>query len=106
VPYASADDAGSKAGVVACAIKRARPSGGADRVVYVGDRPWDLNAARELKVEFLGVSEGRMAEELTAAGADAVIGGFEDVPAVAKMLDEKARGCFKTCSDSRSAGSS
>jgi phosphoglycolate phosphatase-like HAD superfamily hydrolase len=91
VPYASSDDSESKEGIVACAIERARSSSGECRVVYVGDRPWDLKAARELKTGFLGVSEGRMADELKAAGAVAVIAGLDDVHAVEKMLGEMAR---------------
>jgi len=90
VPYASADDGESKEAVIACAVERAGHSAGGCRVVYVGDRPWDLKAARRLAAGFLGVSEGRMADELKAAGAPVIISGFEDVHAVSRRLDEMA----------------
>lgn len=44
--------------------------------VYLGDGLWDLRAARELKIEFIGI--GPRSNSLLAAGATAVFTNFRD----------------------------
>lgn len=88
-PMASADDAESREEIVATAIRRAGfgTEGGSDRVVYVGDRPWDVRAARSLGVAFVGVGAGEGAAALTREGATAVLEDFSDIERVLDILE-------------------
>lgn len=57
-PMATADDSISRSALIRRAMAKARTEQGAKRfehVVYVGDRPWDLRAAREARIPFLAV---------------------------------------------------
>jgi len=70
------DDAEDRALVVGAAIERAGGPGFAGRAVVVGDTPHDVSAAKANGAFALAVATGRnSAQELAAAGADAV---FED----------------------------
>jgi len=59
-----------------------------DAVVYVGDGTWDVDAARQLGIRFVGVNEqaaGR--ERLRAAGAAVVFEDYRDpAPVIAQLL--------------------
>jgi phosphoglycolate phosphatase-like HAD superfamily hydrolase len=86
---ACSEDATSRAGVLAAAIAAAtRACGGAsfDHVVYVGDQPWDLGAAREVGTAFVGVGSGLRRERLEREGA-AVIENYLDEAAVLSSLE-------------------
>lgn len=54
--------------------------------VYVGDRPWDVRAARALGMGFLGVGRGKAAETLRGAGADVVIDDLGDTALIVRSL--------------------
>lgn len=57
------------------------------RIVYVGDRPWDEEAALRLGVGFLGVGEGFAAR----TGAGRGVEDLNDAALVSRILDERAR---------------
>jgi phosphoglycolate phosphatase-like HAD superfamily hydrolase len=62
----------SRTQLVAAAVDRARHHYGVEpgcRVVSVGDGRWDLEVARELGLEFVGVGTSPEADALTARGA-------------------------------------
>ncbi len=44
-----------------------------ERIVYVGDGPWDVRACRELGWPFVGVGQGEQARRLCSLGATQVI---------------------------------
>jgi phosphoglycolate phosphatase-like HAD superfamily hydrolase len=58
LPMATADDAPSRADLIRLATRRATARYGVpsfERVVSIGDAPWDLKTARELEIPFLAV---------------------------------------------------
>jgi phosphoglycolate phosphatase-like HAD superfamily hydrolase len=86
---ACSEDGPSRAAVLAAAIRSATiSSGGAgfDRVVYVGDQPWDLRAARETGTGFVGVGSGERKSRLEREGA-LVIESYLDEELVFSMLE-------------------
>ena len=88
VPLASADDAESRDEILGTAIRRAGfGAGSGERVVYLGDRPWDVRAARALGISFVGVGEGESAATLAREGARAVIADFSDFEGVLGILE-------------------
>ncbi len=48
-------------------------------VVYIGDGPWDVAAARELGWSFIGIAAGTRARDLAAAGAERVHADFREL---------------------------
>jgi phosphoglycolate phosphatase len=57
--------------------------------VYIGDSPRDVEAAKIGGARSIAVASGRAtAAELTAAGADAVLGDLTDTAAVARLVDD------------------
>lgn len=75
LPLASSDDAEQRTDI----MRRARQRCGADandRICYVGDGCWDLDASRELGWDFIGIAQGTSAERLRAAGARDVVADF------------------------------
>jgi phosphoglycolate phosphatase-like HAD superfamily hydrolase len=57
-----------------------------DTIVSVGDGIWDVAAARELKLRFIGISSWVKRETLLAAGAQDVIDHYEDYAMFEKTL--------------------
>ncbi|HMN96060.1 MAG TPA: haloacid dehalogenase-like hydrolase [Phycisphaerales bacterium] len=102
VPAAFADDCRSREGIIETAIRRAlaatpeaaaadhlaKPAPMAPRVVYVGDGPWDLRAARRLGIGFVGVGSGDVARRLRAAGAAEVLDRLDPVERLAAALEQ------------------
>jgi phosphoglycolate phosphatase-like HAD superfamily hydrolase len=80
VPIASADDAKARADILRAAIARA---GGASRVVYLGDAPWDLAAARAAGTGFVRVG-GK------AFAAAHSVPHYEDLDAVLAAVEAAA----------------
>lgn len=75
IAYACSDDALARAEIIRTALERAGGDlGSFDRVVYVGDGVWDLRAAQELGVDFIGVGREERAERLREGGAETVVG--------------------------------
>ena len=82
LPIASADDAVERETIMALASKRAAEQAALasfDGVTYVGDRVWDVAAARALGYRFVGVATEEAAVRLRAAGAMTVIRDFSHV---------------------------
>jgi phosphoglycolate phosphatase-like HAD superfamily hydrolase len=67
-----------------------RGTGAFGKVVSVGDAVWDVRAARNAGLAFLGVGDGRGEDALRRAGAAAVISDYQDLDAFLHAL-ERAR---------------
>jgi HAD superfamily hydrolase (TIGR01549 family) len=74
VPFASSSDTRRRADIIALAALKAGFKVG--DAVYVGDGLWDIKAARELGMRFVGVGAGH--ERLRQHGASQVLVSFED----------------------------
>jgi phosphoglycolate phosphatase-like HAD superfamily hydrolase len=85
----SANDARSRAEIVAGAIRRGeeRARTSFDRAVLVGDTVWDVRTATRLGRPFLGVGGPARAEALREAGALAVVADFVDLESVLDHLE-------------------
>jgi phosphoglycolate phosphatase-like HAD superfamily hydrolase len=72
VPAAFADDHRSREGIILTAVERTGGAGGVREAhaVYVGDGVWDVRAARNLGIGFVGIARGERGESLKAAGAN------------------------------------
>jgi phosphoglycolate phosphatase-like HAD superfamily hydrolase len=93
VPAAFADDSVAREEIIALARSRALASysqSDFSRVVYVGDAPWDIRAARRLGIAFLGIAGGRKAERLLREGASEVLQDFSDFEGVLRGLNRVA----------------
>lgn len=88
LPIATSDDASERTDIIRAAIARTRKgeASGYRRLVYVGDRPWDVMAAQQLGLSFLGVASGGGAERLKAAGATRIVADFSDKEQVLSHL--------------------
>jgi phosphoglycolate phosphatase-like HAD superfamily hydrolase len=91
VPAAFADDSFEREEIIAVARSRALACyrlSDFSRVVYVGDAPWDVRAARRLGIPFLGIGGGRKAERLLHDGASEVLQDFSDFEGVLRGLNQ------------------
>ena len=88
IPVATSDDADDRCDIIRTAIAKTRQGdrAGYRHIVYIGDRPWDVRAARDLGLSFLGVGSDGDAERLRAAGATRVVEDFARCQEVAAML--------------------
>lgn len=85
IPFASANDALSREDIVNTAIIKAKDVYQVekfDRVVFVGDGLWDVKAAANLKIAFVGIGN----HKLISAGATQVIKDFQDLEVFRAML--------------------
>lgn len=87
-PLACADDAESREDIVRLAWQRAEAQAGSpfDRVVSIGDAPWDVRTARSLGIPFVGIGIGTHEDRLRAAGAHSVLPHLADRTAVLAAL--------------------
>jgi phosphoglycolate phosphatase-like HAD superfamily hydrolase len=93
-PWASADDALDRVDILRTAIWRAGEhygQHGLEKVVSVGDRVWDVRAAKTLGIGFLGLATGDKAVRLVEEGASCVLPDFSDLVRVGKSLEAVAR---------------
>ncbi len=91
LPAAFADDSHERSKILSLAIQRAGQQyevGGFRKVVYVGDGVWDVAAARQQGVAFLGLGVGSGTESLAKAGATGILSDFTQTNTVFKALDE------------------
>ena len=88
LPLASADDAEAREEIVAHGVALADGSGPFDGTVLVGDKPWDLAAARHFGFGFVGVGPGR--ERLARAGAARHFADWRETSAALGALTEAA----------------
>ena len=88
-PAAFADDHPSREGIIGAATARARQRANAsfERCVYVGDGPWDVRAARNAGLGFVGIAMGNRARTLRGAGATLIHDDFRDTKAFIRSLD-------------------
>ena len=88
LPIACADDADSREDIVRLAWQRAEAHAGVafQRVVSVGDAPWDVRTARSLGLPFVGVGTEMRADRLRAEGARTIVPDFSDAAAVLAAL--------------------
>ena len=86
---ASSSDASTRTEIITVAIERLTGAGrGAlERVVSLGDGVWDVRAAAELGVPFIGIGSGAAAERLRAAGAALVLEDLSDTARLCAALE-------------------
>jgi phosphoglycolate phosphatase-like HAD superfamily hydrolase len=90
LPLAGAEDAESREAILRTSLLRAQVHYGRERferTVYVGDGPWDVEAAREVGLPFVGL-EGKYGAELRRMGASHVLPDFTDFAALETALRE------------------
>lgn len=77
---ACASDATTRREIVSLAAARAveRHGHGFERIVSVGDRPWDVRTAAELELPFIGVGVGAKARAMREVGAAIVVPDLRD----------------------------
>ncbi|MCA1807071.1 MAG: haloacid dehalogenase-like hydrolase [Actinobacteria bacterium] len=89
---ACSEDGPSRGGVLAAAVRSAAEAAGApafECVVYVGDQPWDLRAAREVGAGFVGIGSDARRRRLEQDGAS-VVDSYLDVERFLALLDAAA----------------
>lgn len=81
LPFVSSDDDRSREGIVRRAIALAREQYGSqfDRVVMIGDAPWDVRAAAKLGLPFVGVADGPRSKLLHILGVTHIVRDYGDV---------------------------
>ena len=80
IPAAFAEDAHPREDLIRIAQARAEDAAGQifNRIVYVGDGPWDVRAAAALTIGFVGIASGERESWLKNTGARLVLPDFED----------------------------
>lgn len=94
VVTACSEDGPTRPAVLASAVLAASRAGGGmefERVVYVGDQPWDLRAARETGAAFVGVGSDERGYRLAAEGVS-VAESYLDAARFLALLEEAAAG--------------
>jgi len=90
-PSVFADDSISREGIIQIAMTRAllryRQTSFA-RIVSIGDAVWDVRAARNLGLPFVGIGDGVRRNRLLEEGASHVISSFVDFDGLLTCLDE------------------
>jgi phosphoglycolate phosphatase-like HAD superfamily hydrolase len=79
IPLGSADDGESREEILESSLQKAKALYGVpafNKVVYVGDRIWDLRAAKISGWKFIGIARGKEARALREAGAERVLPDF------------------------------
>ena len=90
LPLASCDDEIAREGILQRGIALA-DGGDGDVIVSFGDAPWDVRAAANLQLPFIGIAAGARPEDLRRSGAAEVFADFEDVAAVFAGIDRCVR---------------
>ncbi len=88
VPFASSSDTRRRADIISLAALRAGYA--VSNAVYVGDGLWDIKAARELGMRFVGVGTGH--ELLRQHGASRVLASFADKSLFFSLINETITG--------------
>jgi phosphoglycolate phosphatase-like HAD superfamily hydrolase len=90
VPMATSEDGPARSSIVSAARVRAERLHGVerfDRVVSIGDGLWDVLAAHDLGLPFVGVGPRGRAERLRAAGARVILDDYRDIEATVAALE-------------------
>ena len=90
LPLASADDAEAREEIVAHGVSLAATRSRFDGTVLMGDKPWDLAAARHFGFGFVGVGSG--CDKLAAVGASRLFDDWRETAAVLSAFDDQAAG--------------
>jgi len=92
IPLFCSDGMPSREAILSAAIAHGRATAGApvSGIVAVGDAVWDIVAAANLSLPFLGVGRGPRAAQLREAGALAVVPDFLDLPEAVRCLEVAA----------------
>jgi phosphoglycolate phosphatase-like HAD superfamily hydrolase len=91
VPGGFAEDGLSREEILRAAITKAQKiyrQGSFAKTVSIGDGLWDVRAARNLGLPFLGIGAGERAEGLRRAGAVAVLENYADYARLLRCLEE------------------
>lgn len=83
----------SRAQIIAATREKLRAGGergATPRAVYVGDGLWDLRAARELGIGFVGVRHDGDESRLRSEGAQRIVHHYRDLGAFVGLLEEAA----------------
>jgi beta-phosphoglucomutase-like phosphatase (HAD superfamily) len=86
LPLASCDEEISREAILTRGIALV---GGSkhDVIVSFGDAPWDVRAAANLQLPFIGIASGPRADELRRSGAAEVFEDFRDAAAISVAVD-------------------
>jgi beta-phosphoglucomutase-like phosphatase (HAD superfamily) len=90
LPLASCDDDIAREDILRRGIALAG-GGDGDVIVPFGDAPWDVRAAANLHLPFIGIAAGAHAESLRRSGAAEVIDDFKNAGAVLAAIDRMTR---------------
>jgi beta-phosphoglucomutase-like phosphatase (HAD superfamily) len=86
LPLASCDEDTSREAILRRGI--ALVGGGRDDIIVsFGDAPWDVRAAANLQLPFIGIASGRHAQTLRRSSAAEVFDDFRDAAAVFAAID-------------------
>jgi len=85
LPLVASDDEPERERILGAAIDLVGATVGRDPIVYVGDSPWDVTAARRVGVGFVGV-DAEKSGLLARSGAFDILRDFEDGKAVFSAL--------------------
>lgn len=80
-PIGTADDAVSREEILLTAIEKSLKKCGLKRfekIVSIGDGVWDVRAAKNLSLDFVGIANGKKADALREEGASYIIKDFRD----------------------------
>ena len=107
LPAAFADHGITREVIIAAAMAMARGiyrQQQFSHVTYVGDGVWDVRAARQLGISFIGVAQGEKETALRAEGATAIIQDFTDFVRFREVLEELRHGKSVVCPVTESSG--
>ena len=80
-PIGTADDAVSREKILQTATEKSLEKNGLkkfEKIVSIGDGVWDVRAAKNLSLDFIGIASGKRAEALREEGANYIIKDFRD----------------------------
>lgn len=89
IPMASSEDHDVRSEICALAVSRAAKSLGIDMfnsITYVGDGVWDVRAAQELQIDFIGIARDAKADQLRSAGAGKIWEDFASAKPWAEQI--------------------
>jgi phosphoglycolate phosphatase-like HAD superfamily hydrolase len=90
-PLAGAEDGESRVEILRAAIEKSRQHSGVksfERIVSFGDAVWDLEAARALRVPYVGLETTGRGAEMAAAGASHLLPDYSDRERAVRALAE------------------
>ena len=89
LPFACSDGERSREGIVSQAIALSRERHGTDfdRIVMVGDAPWDVRTAARLGLPFVGIAEESATQRLRDLGATHFLRDFASLDEVMSVLE-------------------